>query len=57
MGIRTLTLGKKLHITFKLLPKVFNVTLGNFPCLVLRRFVWVKINENKFTDYTIFYDN
>lgn len=59
MGIRTLTFGKKLHITVKWLPMMFNVMLGNFPCLV-SRLAWVKTNENlpkiNCTDYITFYD-
>lgn len=60
MGIRTLTLGKKLHIIFIWLPMVFNVKEGNFLCLISRRFVWVNINKNlpkiNFTDYITFYE-
>lgn len=61
MEIRTPTLGKKLNINLQWLPMVFDVMLGNFPCLVLRRFLGVKINENSpeinFTDYIAFYDH
>lgn len=61
MGIRTLTLGKKLHIIFKWLPMVFNVKLGNSLCLISGRFVWVNTNKSlpkiNFTDYITFYEH
>lgn len=60
MGIKTLSHGKKLHITFKWLLTVFNVMFSNFLCLGLR-FVWVKINKNLpkivFIDYVAVYEN